>query len=388
MKIWPMSLTLVTLALATSACPTDPAPEPAKNDAKGSKPTEVAKAEGTKAEVTKAEVAKPAEPPKPAEPAEPAEPLPAVVAEPPPPAATPLAGPLPGVKDKKTPAVVFAAVADRESSEWEVDIVDFSGMDVKKLGKKAEAAMMAEMEGGEEGGDEEGSEKAPPNILETKAGKALIPAGFAVGDPWTLITPKGAEHRTAKGFRAVMMEGSGSLHFLVRLGKAPKGTEKPAVALRGHLPESTKLAVPTPVEPVSVGPDLLDRISSAYAKKNEEPLVREIMEKRPIQQKDVKLYAGRFPGNRTHAAFLFAEVDGDEDPPLSAFLFAKTDGSAETFVVPDVLGTVELLGMLDVDGDGRDEVFYEDGYHEGWYLMMLQWDGDTPRPRTLTGDGI
>ena len=44
--------------------------------------------------------------------------------------------------------------------------------------------------------------------------------------------------------------------------------------------------------------------------------------------------------------------------------------------------------VFDVDGDGRDEVFYEDAYHEGWYLKMLQWEGDTPRARTLTGDGI
>ena len=386
-----MSLALVILALGMGACPSSPAPEPAKGDAKeeGTK-VEVAKAEGTKAEVAKpAEPPKPTEPPTPAEPPKPAEPAPDVVAEPAPPAATGLAGPLPGVKDKKTPAVVFAALADRESGEWEVDIVDFSGMDVKKLEKKAEAEMMAVLEGG---GDEEGSEGAPkkakPNILETKAGKALIPAGFAVGDPWTLITPKGAEHRTAKGFRAVLMEGSDTMHFYVRLGKAPKGTDKPAVALRGHLPTETKLAVPTPVTPISLGPDLLDKLSSAYAEKNEEPLVREIMEKRPIEQKDVKLYPGRFPGNRTHAAFLFADVDGDDDPPLSAFLFAKSDGTAETFVIPDVLGTVELLGMLDVDGDGRDEVFYEDAYHEGWYLMMMQWDGETPRSRTLTGDGL
>jgi hypothetical protein len=63
---------------------------------------------------------------------------------------------------------------------------------------------------------------------------------------------------------------------------------------------------------------------------------------------------------------------------------AKTEPAA----MPDVLGTVKLLGLLDVDGDGRDEVFYEDAYHEGWYLMMMQWEGDAPQRRILTGDGI
>lgn len=380
MTTWRKTLALATLAIGMAGCPGSPTSEPTKTEAKA-EPTkvEVAKAEPTKAEVTKAEPVKPE--PEVAPPA-PAPPAPAGL----------VPSPLPGVEDETTPAVVFAALADRNSGEWEVDVVDFAGMNVKTLEKELEAAMMSgEGEGGgDEFGDEEESdaEKEPPNILETKAGKALIPAGFAVGDPWTLVTPKGAEHRTAKGFRAVLMAGSDTLHFYVRLGKAPEGTDKPAVALRGHLPTETKLAVPKSVEPIALGPDVLDAIVSAYAKASEEPVVRTIMKERPIQQADVSLVPGRFPGNRTHAAFLLADVDGDDDPPLSAFLFVRSDGSAEKFVIPDVLGTVELLGLLDVDGDGRDEVFYEDGYHEGWYLMMLQWDGDTPRARTLTGDGI
>lgn len=380
MTPWPKTLVLTTLATGMAACPGSPTAEPAKTEAKAAAP----KVEPPKVEVTKAEPTK-VEPPK-------VEPEVAPPVEAPPAAAGLVPSPLPGVEDAATPAVVFAALADRNSGEWEVDITDFSGMDVKKLEKKLEAAMMSgegEGEGGDEFGDEEDAEaeKEPPNILETKAGKALVPAGFAVGDPWTLVTPKGAEHRTAKGFRAVMMEGSGTLHFYVGLGKAPAGTEKPAVALRGHLPVATKLAVPKPVEPITLGPAVLDAIVGAYSK-DMDPEVHRIFVSLPAEPEDVKLFPGRFPGNRTHAAFLLADVEDDDDPPLSAFLFVKSDGSAEAFAIPDVLGTVELLGLLDVDGDGRDEVFYEDGYHEGWYLRMLQWDGDTPRARTLTGDGI
>jgi hypothetical protein len=382
----PLMLALATLALG--ACPTDPTPEPAKSEASSPAKAEVAKADAkTEAKAAETERETKAEPP---EPAAEVEPPPEAVAEPLKPAGL-VPSPLPGVKDEKAPAVVFAALPDRETREWEVDIVDFAGMDVKKLERKLEAEMKAMWERAEaedgEGGDDDA--KQPPNLLETKAGKALVPAGFAVGDPWTLVTPRGAEHRTAKGFRAMLMEGSGQLHFYVRLGKAPKriGELEPVVALRGHLPTTTKLVVPTAEAPIELGADVLDRLVAALAPKLE-PEARAVMKAKPIEQSDVKLYPGRFPGKRTHAAFVMANADSDEHPPISALLFTKADGSVEVAVVPDVLGTVELVGLLDVDGDGFDEVFYEDGYHEGWYAMMLQWDGETPARRILTGDGI
>lgn len=390
----PMMLVLATLVLG--ACPADSTPEPAKREAKA----EVAKAETPKGEGdakavdakavdTKAADAK-------AETPVPVEPVPEVAA----PAKTAglVPGPLPGVKDKATPAVVFAALPDRNTREWEIDVVDFAGMDVKPLERKLEADMKAmwaraEAEGGEggeegEGGDdgEEASDE-PPNPFATKAGKKLVPAGFAVGDPWTLVTTKGAEHRTAKGFRATLMEGSGQVHFYVQLGKAPKdiGELEPAVAFRGHLPVTTKLALPKPVAPSDAGPDVLDAIVSAYTKllREEHPMITATD---PITQKDVKLYPGRFPGGRTHAAFIDAKRS-EEEMPRTAFLFVKADGSVEMAVMPDI-GTVGIYGLLDVDGDGFDEVFYEDSYHEGWYAMMMQWEGGKPEPRTLTGDGI
>jgi hypothetical protein len=393
----PMALVLATLSLG--ACPSDSTPAPAKAEAKADATKAEAEAKAAEGEAkveTKAAEAKleaKAETPTPVEPG------PEVAA--PPKTAGLVPSPLPAAKDKAVPAVVFAALPDRNTREWEIDIVDFSGMDVKRLEKKLEADMKAMWEragaeggeGGEGGEEEEGEgEEAsdePPNPFATKAGKALVPAGFAVGDPWTLITPKGAEHRTAKGFNAVSMEGSGQLHFYVRLGKAPKGIGElePAVALRGHLPVTTKLEVPKPVGANDLGPDVLDRLVSALVKELE-PEAREIVKAKPVEQSEVKLYPGRFPGGRTHAAFVMANENSETNPPISAFLFTKADGSVEVAVIPDVLGTVELVGLLDVDGDGYDEIFYEDGYHEGWYAMMMQWEGETPTRRVLTGDGI
>lgn len=306
--------------------------------------------------------------------------------EPPPVVAPPpkglVNGPLPRSNDKKTPAVVFAAVVD--DGAWTVDMVDFAGMKVAKLERKLEAAAEAEWSG--EGDD---SDEPRPNLLETKAGKALIPAGFAVGDPWTLVTARGAKHHVAKGFAAQIMGGSGETHFYVRLGKAPEGIEHPAIAFRGHLPTTAKLEVPKAVSPSSVGPDVLDHIVSAVAAKLD-PEMSDVLEKDPVEGSEVVLYPGRFPGKRTHAAFVKSGKEDREIPPINSLLLIGEGGKAEIVVAaaPEVFGYVEFLGLLDVDGDGIHEVFFEDGYHEGWYVTMLQWDGDEPVVRELTGDGI
>lgn len=310
-------------------------------------------------------------------------------AEPKPPLAPPpkglVSGPLPDPKDGKTPAVVFAAGGG--GGEWQVDMTDFSGMKMKKLERKLAAQMEAEW-AGEEGG-EEGDDAPKPSLLETKAGKALIPAGFAVGDAWTLVTASGAEHRTTTGFDAIIMGGSGELHFYVKLGKSPEGTERPAIAFRGHLPTTTRLEVPKVQTPSVVGPDVLASVVSAI-RAALEPDMRDILDKDPVEQAEVALHAGHFPGKRTHVAFVKSGKEDSEIPPIEALTFIGEGGKVEVVVPadPSLFGYVTLLGLLDVDGDGFDEVFFEDGYHEGWYVTMLQWAGEAPVLRQLTGDGI
>lgn len=308
--------------------------------------------------------------------------------EPEPPVAPPskslVGAPLPDPKDAKTPAVVFAAGG--VGGEWQVDMTDFSGIKVKKLERKLEAQMQAEWAGE---GDDEDPDAPKPSLFETKAGKALVPAGFAVGDPWTLVTAGGAEHRTTTGFDAMIMGGSGELHFYVKLGKSPEGIERPAIAFRGHLPTTTRLAVPRTEAPAAVGPDVHASIVSAISAALE-PDMRDILDKDPVEQSEVALHAGRFPGKRTHVAFVKSGKDESEIPPIEALLLIGKGGKVEVVVPPEpsMFGYVTLLGLLDVDGDGIDEVFFEDGYHEGWYVTMLQWAGETAVMRQLTGDGI
>jgi hypothetical protein len=366
-----MPKALATLGLCALACTSNPTP-PA-NDAQHTPP-------------------RPAEPAPAAEPEPAAEPAPAAVpptkveapAEPaavppePAPSVPPLAVRLPAVDDRKAPAIVFAALP--QYGQWSVDIVDFAGMDVEALEKR----LLAGMESAQDDG---------PVALDPR--DRTFPAGLAVGDPWTLVTPKGAEHWTAKAFEGAVMGGSGQLHLYVHLGEPPKRAKGPRLAFRGHLDPATKLVVPKGIAPAKLAAGTLERIVKALepgiAREFEEESdeLRAIAAAIAIEESHVKLYPGRFPGGRSHVGFVQTDP-AQEDTPLvvSGVILAKPDGSVTLFELAGVWGTVELLGLLDVDGDGVDEVFYEDEYHEGWSLEMIQWEGGEPKRRTVTGDGL
>lgn len=374
---------MVALELAAGACtgerataPNDAAPsvsaeeaaaasEPTKRDTGEGTPTaEPAKTEAPEvaqadepAATDAAEAAKTAETANAAEPAKTAEPA--------------LAG--------SAAAVVFAAVVRRK--RWSVDMTEFEGIDVAALEKELTRAL-----------ETKGEDAAR---RELKDGDPRLPAGFGVGDPWTLVTRKGAEHRTAESFAAQLMGGSGKLHLYVRLGAVTGKLKGPALALRGHLPLTTTLAVPEPLAKSAIDSGLRKRIDKALAKpvarelKEEPDEFRRLVQAIPIRAKDVKAYPGRFPGDRTHVVFLqTGPAAEDNGTAISAVLLMKADGTVEHHRLAGVWGSVSLLGLLDVDGDGLDEVFYEDAYHEGWSLEMLHWEGDEPRSRTLSGDGL
>jgi hypothetical protein len=191
------------------------------------------------------------------------------------------------------------------------------------------------------------------------------------------------------------MGGSGKLHLYVRLGDAPARQKSPAIALRGHLPLTTTLAVPEPLAKSTITKGMRGRIDKALARpiarelKEELEEFRALVEAIPILAADVKAYPGRFPGGRTHVVFVqTGPASADNGTAISGVLTLKADGSVEFVHLAGVWGSVSLLGLLDVDGDGVDEVFFEDEYHEGWSLEMIQWQDEKPRRRTLSGDGL
>jgi hypothetical protein len=256
---------------------------------------------------------------------------------------------------------------------WTVDIVNFEGIDKAPLDKR-----LAEL-----------SEKEEEEFVATFArGDAGLPVGFSHGDPWTLITLKGVEQRTAQGFSASVSGGSGTTHFNVDLGAPRPGAKDWAVALRGHAPTAARLVVPRSLAPAALAPGTLDRVVKALEPKLDDEL-RDRVRKAEYAEKHVKLYPGRFPGGRSHVVFVAAEVKSDEDTlEVSGVLFARPDGAVEHFATASVWGSATFFALVDIDGDGVDEVLWEDQYHEGWYLELIYWKDGKPEHRTLMGDGV
>jgi hypothetical protein len=307
-------------------------------------------------------------------------PAPPVHVEPPATAPTPTVAPTPALAAAKNfPKNVFAAGPDTwtERPIWSVDIVDFG----IKEGSAVDKAF-AEMEAAHT--DEDGG------FLEHTVlpkGHPAIPKGWKVGDTWTLIARDGTTTKKVTGFSATFPAGSGTYHFNVELGPAKKSAKGPAIAIRGEGMTPT-LAKPEPLAVDVLGEGALAKIAAALPRKLE-PWQRATLRKHPLAAKHVEVLAGRFPGGRTHAIFVHIEADADsEDGDVSELLFAHDDGSIAQHSISPVAGTFTPFAIIDLDGDGLDELVYEDAYHEGWYFQLLWWKDDKPKVRTLTGDGV
>ncbi|HWB76306.1 MAG TPA: hypothetical protein VG755_15150 [Nannocystaceae bacterium] len=278
------------------------------------------------------------------------------------------------------PKNVHAALVNTWSDHaWSVDIVDTQLVEGSALAKAIDELAAAH----------EASPEAEDGYFEhadLPAGHLAIPKGWKVGDTWTLLTRNGTLTRKAKGFSITIPAGSGTYHFDVKLGIAPKGEKGPAIAVRGSGMAPT-IAKPEALPLATLGEGALAKIRKA-ARGKAEPEQNETLRTHPPKAKNVRVFAGRFPGGRTHAIFVSIVDDELELTPFSALLFARADGTIERVKASDAIGEMRAWAIVDLDGDGLDEIVYEDEYHEGWYLDLLYWQHEQPKTRTLTGDGI
>lgn len=257
----------------------------------------------------------------------------------------------------------------RSEYGWTVDIID---LDDEAMGRALQS---------ESDDVDGGPEFLPPNA-------EVIPKGWKIGDTWSLVTRTGVLRRKVSGFR---VEGGASEgHFLVVLGGAKTPATLPVLAFRGDdVPDTLRFTKPAKAELALLGDDPVAAVRDAVIAAVPRD-AKSLYRRARIGGRHIGVYPGNFGNGRTHVVVLDAPLPGGEDEMLyraSAMLMRHDDGSLEYITRPGVDGWLTLQAVLDIDGDGVDEIFYDDEYYEGSYEAMLGWKDGEPKTRLLSGDG-
>jgi len=210
---------------------------------------------------------------------------------------------------------------------------------------------------------------------------------------WTLITTEGAREMTAKG--VVFRRGAGENHSLVVLGgdKAPTKQAK----IREGLAVAKKLTHAPKLRPVSKGTRdkaALKQVNSAWVKSrptNVPPKMSKFVPKR-LAGSQVTVVEGTFRGSDRRYVYVSIPMTRKGASPGDygyVTAFGVLEGGSLTWLKKPAhgLATLEPRFLVDVDGDGKDELVYDDFYYEGTYTSIMV---ETPEGRkniSLGGDG-
>jgi hypothetical protein len=123
-----------------------------------------------------------------------------------------------------------------------------------------------------------------------------------------------------------------------------------------------------------------------------EPEAKKALGKKPLAAKHATAIAGRFPNGFTHLVAFVRPIASPEDfatEHVAGMVLADATGRIEVVSAPTLtIDSDEFLFLVDLEGDGIDEVVLDDSYYEGSYRMLLTWTAaGKPETRTLTGDG-
>lgn len=227
----------------------------------------------------------------------------------------------------------------------------------------------------------------PDGITAAFPPSATLPSGFAMGDEWVVATTTGEVRSKAAAFGAY--GGASETHFIVVLDAAATGLAAKAGAWSGPIP-SMRQAKPIDTAK-GPGKALFESIKVGMAAAAE-PAAKKALARKPIAAKHASVIEGRFPNGFTHLVALVrplakAEEIGSEH--VAGLFLADATGRVEAIFAPAMtINHHDFLYLVDLEGDGVDEVVYDDSYYEGSYTVLMTWDAAGKAvPRTLTGDG-
>jgi hypothetical protein len=228
-------------------------------------------------------------------------------------------------------------------------------------------------------GDPDGTSAAFPAAL-------ALPGGHAIGDEWVVATSEG--ERRAKSVAYGGYGGASEFHFIVVLDAPLQGLTARASAWTGSAPRVRE------VEPQSMDQGevtaMFERIAPGIVASADEQASR-VLQRKPLMAAHATAVAGSFPGGFTHLVSVVRPLrpnDIEIDRVAGLFL---ADASGRILAISPLTVTMyanEVESLVDIEGDGVDEVLFTNSYYEGSYLVFMSWDAEgKPLMRTLDGDG-
>jgi hypothetical protein len=278
-------------------------------------------------------------------------------------------------------ALCSAAQAEPPTAMW-VDargdrlFIELSSLppdDVAKIHKWLDSAESPET-------DEDGYILYPKALAEVK-----LPT--KAGDEWTILSPEGQSKATVETI--LLGRGASEYHIIAKA----KTAKVPDGVLLGFPPGATvkpqKLTAPAAVTE-KLAKEARKRFTKELTKAAA-PKAAKAAAAAGGRPKAFERFAGKFADGAEE--FVTFEVKKKNQFPdverLTGAVFAKRDGSiTHAYYPPDFrIDRVTLLAVVDLEGDGFDELVVCSHYYEGSYYSLVFWDGKTWQSRGLAGDG-
>lgn len=216
------------------------------------------------------------------------------------------------------------------------------------------------------------------NVLNPKT--PLFPAAHAIGDPWVVVGAGGVVIKKTRAFGATV--GAWEPGFLIALddaGAAPSnGIAFPADVAPN--PKAKLVAAKALPESSPVATKLLGIVWTAAGEIL--PSAAEYQGSGPGGE----VFALRAPTGERHIVELEVS-DDDGAPDFCALALVGSADSIHWLHKPSSAGDrTTVASLVDLDGDGVDEVLWYTSDHDGFYRYFMSWDGDTPRQTKIGSD--
>ncbi len=216
-----------------------------------------------------------------------------------------------------------------------------------------------------------------------------IPARFAVGSSFVVVSEQGRTQGRVERIRVFW--GASELHFEVELAlEAPLTGERGLLVLPlDKAPADIHVRIPEPLDPSEpVFATILANAGEATKKAGGPPPTKDELQvhRVALANEGSFVFSFRALGGRNYDDVIAEDL-------MSGYGIADSSGTIIEWIHPAAprLDSFDTLLLLDLEGDGVDELIYDSSYYEGAYQLLLyrieDYSGGKYQQVVLAGDG-